>query len=126
MIFLQVLFFVKVVTLERTDIRICLVITLVVDTLKCVGAWFALLCFKIRRVNLKVHLTTLCKMLMILNLMWSIAFYIPRTLKVAGKSGMTPLLAILVLWNTKIHICITNSGNEATDVEAMIDECLGH
>jgi len=39
----------------------------------------------------------------------------------AYKSSMVPLTAILVLWNTRIYICIMNSGNEATDIEAAVD-----
>ena len=103
-----------------------IVITLAVDTLEHMGAWFVFLVFKMRGVYFKVCLAIPCKMSMMFNFMWFIALYIPRTLEVASKSGMIPLLAVLALQNTRIHICPTNSGNEAADVETMFNEQLGH
>jgi len=119
-------FFVEVVIPERTNIGVCLVIILAVDTLKCMGVWFALLGFKTREVDFKVCLATPCKMSMMFNFMWFIALYVPKTLEAANKSGIIPLSAVLALQNIRIHICPTNSGNKATDVETIINEWLGH
>jgi len=99
-----------------------LVITLAVDTLEHMGTWFVFLVFKMRGVYFKVCLVIPCKMSMMFNFMWFIVLYIPRTLEVASKSGMILLPAVLALQNTRIHICPTNSGNKATNVETMFDE----
>jgi len=119
-------FFIEVVIPERTNIGICLVIILAVNALEHMGVWFALLGFKTREVDFKVCLATPCKISMMFNFIWFIALYVPRTLEVASKSGIIPLPAVLALQNIRIHICPTNSGNEATDVETIINEQLGH
>ena len=89
-------------------------------------AWFILFGFKVREeVNLEVYLVILGKMVVIFNFMWSIALYAPKLLKTMSKSSMALLLAIFALWNTKIHIYIMNSSNEATNIEIAVDEHLG-
>ena len=75
-----------------------------------------------RGVDFKVCLATPGEMLMMFNLMQSIALYILRTLEVASKSSIAPLLVVLALQDARIHICPTNSSNEATNIETMIDE----
>jgi len=40
------------------------------------------------------------------------------------KSNISPLPAILVLENTKVHVCAFNSYDITTDVEAPINECF--
>ena len=58
---------VEVMILERTDVRISLVITLVVDTFECMRAQFTLFGFKMQRIDLEICLITLGKMVMMFD-----------------------------------------------------------
>jgi len=72
LILFHVPLFVEVMVPEQTDVRICLVVTLAVDTFERVGAWFALFGFETERVGLEVCLATPDKMVVVFNLMRAI------------------------------------------------------
>ena len=62
---------------------------------------------------------------MVFNLVQSITLDTPRALEVISKGGMFPLLVVLVLWDSRIHICTSNSSNITTNIEASIDKHFG-
>jgi len=102
-----------------------LIITLVVDILEGVRAWFALFGFKPRRVNLKISLVAPDKVVMVFGFMWTVALQTSCILKTANKD-VIPLPVIFALRDTRIHISPSDGSNKAADVEAVIDEFLCH
>ena len=56
----------------------------------------------------------------------TVAFYILRSLKSAGKCHMTPFLAVVVLGYTWVYICNSDSCYIASNIEAPVDQasCL--
>jgi len=57
--------------------------------------------------------------------MWTVAFGILRLLDVANSYHMTPLPVILTLRNPQIHVGSPNYNNNASNVEASVDDLLG-
>ena len=119
------LFFVEVIIPEGTDNLSLLGDHLAVDIFKCMRAWSALLSSKTRRVCFKVCFTTPGKMMIVFNLVWSITLDVPKALEATSKGGMSPLPAVLALWDYRIHICTFNGSNITTNIEASIYECFG-
>ena len=72
LILFYMLLFVEVMASEQTDVRICLVVTLAVDTFERVEAWFTLFGFKMGKIGLEVCLATPGEMVMVFNLMRAI------------------------------------------------------
>ena len=85
-------------------------------------AQFALFGFKMQRIDLEICLITLGKIVIMFNFVQSIALYTSRALEVTSKGGVFPLPTIFVLWDIWIHICISNSGNITTNIEAPINK----
>ena len=108
--------------LEGTDIWVCLVIILIVDTFKYMRVQFSLFGFKTRRVHLKVCLVTLGKIIMVFNLVWSVTLNAPKVLEATSEGDISLLPAVLTLWDSRIHIHISNGSNITTNIEALIDE----
>jgi len=118
LIFLWVLFSVKLMSLERTLVRVCLIIILAIWTLERVGAQFFLLCFKPKRVSFRIYFTIPSEIMMIFRFMRTIALYAFRSLNSTWKCCMTPFPAILVLEYSWIYICIPDGYYVASNVEA--------
>ena len=57
--------------------------------------------------------------------MEAIAFQASSSLKMTWEGSVIPLPAVLVLWDTRVHIYPSDSSNEATDIEAVIYEFFG-
>ena len=100
-------------------------ITLAVDTFKCIRAQFTLLGFEARRVHLKVCLATPGEMTIVFNLVQSITLDVPRALEATSEGGMSPLSVVLALQDSRIHIHTSNGSNITTNIKASIDECFG-
>jgi len=84
-----------------------------------------LLSFEVRNIHLKACLVTLGEIMVIFNFVQSIIFNALRILEIAGKYGMTPLLAILALEYIWVHTSTINSSNKASNIKAFINQCLG-
>ena len=121
LVFLWISLFVKSISLERASIWVCLMITLTFQAFEQVQAWFVLLCFKSGGISLEVCLTILSKMMMMLRFVRSIAFNTFWPLNAACENCISPLLTILILRDTWVHICIFNSSNVTSYVEAPVD-----
>ena len=73
LIFFHIPLFVEAMAPEWTDVGICLVVTLAVDTFEKVEAWFALFGFEIERIDLEVCLATPDEMAAVFDLLRAIA-----------------------------------------------------
>jgi len=78
-----VLFPIKSILPERILIRIGLIIASIVYIFEGVRIQLSLLSFQPWRVSLFIIFAILCKVVMVLSLIGTIAFYIPRTLNSA-------------------------------------------
>ena len=105
-------------------------IALAVDTFEGVRARLTLFGFEVQRINLEVGLTTPDKVAVVFNFVRAVTFQASCTLKltcegVTCEGGVTPLPTILVLWDTRVHIGLSDSYNITADVEALVDKFLG-
>jgi len=97
-------------------------ITFTIQAFKQIGAWFTLLCFKSREINLEVHLVILGKIMVVFWFVKFIIFNTPRFLSSAGKCYMPLFLAVLALRNTRIYISSLYYSNVASYIEALINK----
>jgi len=58
------------------------------------------------------------------NFIEAIAFVAFETINTTRKSGMIPLPTILVLRNTKVHICSSNSSNITSYIETSVNKAF--
>ena len=117
--------FIETVLPIRTSVAICLIVFFAINIFKDVRARFTFLCSKPWRSQLVIFFATPCLLSVVLKIVRSIAFDIPKHMWLATKYWVTPFLAVLVLWNTWVYICTTNSGNISTNIELSVDNCLG-
>ena len=64
------------------------------------------------------------KIIMMLRFIRTIISYTSSPLNSTCSSHMIPFSAILVLWNSWIHVCFLNSSDVATSVKAPINKAL--
>ena len=126
LIFLSVPFFIEMMVSEQARVRVSLMITLIVDALEGVRAWFTLFRFKMRGVDLEISLAALGKVVVVFGFIWTIALQTFCTLKIASKDSIISLPAIFALRDTRIHVGPSDSSNKAANVKAAIDEFLCH
>jgi len=86
-----------------------------------VRAGFTLFGFEMWRVSLEVGFITPNKVVMVFNIVWAISFDTVRSLGLIYKDSVSLLPTVLVLEDTRVHICSTNSCNVASYVEALVD-----
>lgn len=55
------------------------------------------------------------------NLVKTIVFLVFRSMNMTCEHGMSTLLAILVLRDTRIHVSVFDDGNVWTNVETPVD-----
>jgi len=96
-------------------------ITLTVRVFKRVGTKFPLFHFKSRRINLEVQFAILYEMLVMLTLVWAIAFNIFWTLNPTCKNRMSPLPVVFTLRNSEVYVCSIDGSNVASNIEAPIN-----
>jgi len=58
------------------------------------------------------------------NFIKAIVFLVFETINIASKSGMIPLPSILVLRNTKVHICSSDSSNITSYIETFVNKAF--
>lgn len=90
------LVFVEVVSPEKADVGVSLMIAFAIQTFKAVRIWFTLLSFW-TRVDLEVCFVVLSIVSVMFNLVRSITFCISRALKLVYKHCMSLFLAFLTL-----------------------------
>ena len=67
LIFLSVPFFIEMMVSEQARVRVSLMITLIVDALEGVRAWFTLFSFKMRVVDLEISLAAPGKVVVVFD-----------------------------------------------------------
>ena len=110
--------------LERTKIGVGLMITFTDRIFKRVWAWFLLFCFKFGWVNSKIHFVIPYEMSVMFTLVWTIILNVLQFLNLTSKSNMTLFLAVFALGSTRIHVCIMNGHNIASNIEALVNQIL--
>jgi len=96
-----------------------------VRAFKGMRAWFAFFCFKVRRICLRVSFVTLAKLMMVFRLVRLITLDTFGPLDSTRECGVTLFPAIFTLQNPRVHVSISNSRDELTDIEASVNEGLG-
>lgn len=62
---------------------------------------------------------------MVFKFVQSIALNTSQALSSISKGGVFLLLAILILEDFRVHVCILYGDNVASNIEAAVDESLG-
>lgn len=114
-------FSIEIVSSKQTLIWICLMIIFTVQILEWIRTQFVLFGIKSWRVSLGVSFTAPHKVIVVFRLMRAIVFHALWTLNPAWKSNMTLLLVVLVLGDLWVHVCSSNSSNEASNIEVPVD-----
>ena len=115
------LFSIKAMLLKRIKIGVGLIIIFIDRTFKRVWAWF---CFKFGWVNFEIHFVIPYKMSVMFTLVWTIILNVLQFLNLTSKSNMTLFLAVFALGSTRIHVCIMNGHNIASNIEALVNQIL--
>jgi len=110
------------ILLKQTEIKICLIVSMIIEALEGVRVRFALLSLKSRGVSFFIHFAIPPKLAMIFRFVRSIALDTLRSLNIAGHSCMSPLPAILALRDIRIHIGTPNGSNILSNIETSVDE----
>jgi len=92
-----------------------------VDTFKQMRVWFTFCSFEPWRIDFAIGFATPCYVSMMFKFVGAITCLASCSMCLADKGGVSPLSAVLVLRNTRIHVSILDSGNVVTYVEAPID-----
>ena len=108
--------------LVRALVVISHVIPFAIDVFEGVRAWFALLGFKTRRVQFKVGFAAPGHVSVMFDLMRATTSLTFGIVSFACKGGMSPFLAVVALWHPWIHVGTSNSGNDSSVVEGVINE----
>ena len=69
----------------------------------------------------KVHLTTLGKVIIMFNLVRFIVFDTVKSLGSIHEDSVSPLPTVLILGDTRIHICFPNCCNIAFYIKASVN-----
>ena len=116
-----VLFLIEVISPEKTDIRISLMIVFAIQALEAVRSRFTLFCFESGYVSLKVCFAIPSEMSVVFNFVETIVFNIPQTLSTACKCDVSPFLAVFALENSQVHVCSIDSSDAVADIEAFVN-----
>jgi len=108
------------VFLERTEVAVHIMIAFIVNTFEAMQTRFFFWSFKSREINLEISFTIPCYISMVFE--FSITFLALEPMCVACKSCMFSFPAILTLWNIRVHISTSNSGNVVFYIEAPFYE----
>ena len=124
------LFFVMPFTIEFifpewTLVRVCLVITMIIQAFEHMQTQFTFLCFKLGRVDFVICLVTLSKLTMMFSFLQTTALDTFRFLDPTWVSCVTPPPTVLTLEHTWIHVYVSDSGNMVSYIKTLINEFFG-
>ena len=122
LIFLHMPLSVDTILPERAIIAVCMIFSFVFDTLKWMSIEFSFLSFEPKKVSFKINIATLCYLSMVFNFMRIFILLAVSTIWIAGESNVLPLLKILVLGNTRVHIYSINCYNVLFHIETFINK----
>ena len=107
---------------ERIKIGVCLMIASIVHIFESVQVQLSLLSFQPWRVSFCISLTAPHKVMVVLSLVRTIVFYIPKVLNSTREDCMFLFPTILTLWYNWVYICFVNSVDIASNIEVPIYE----
>jgi len=108
--------------LEWTDIEVSLMIALAVDIFEGMRARLALFGLEMWRIDFEVSLAALGKVTVVFDFVRAITFQASHILKLTCEGGVIPLPAILVLWNIRVYIGLSDSYDVTANIEASVDK----
>jgi len=116
--------FIEPMLLKGTQFAISLVFTLTVDTvsLEEVDVKLFFFCLQSQRVDLKVCLVIPHYVPVMLDFVRSIAFDTFSTMHLVHECHMSSFPAVLIMWDTQIHVCSTNDGNVAFYIKIPVNK----
>ena len=117
-------FLVEPMFLEQTISRISLIFAFTVWTFEQIRTEFAFLSFEPRGISFLIGFTVLHKLAVVNSLVRAIALDTLCPLNSAHTWCMTLFPTVFILWYSRIHVNVTNCGDETSDVEPSIDEAL--
>jgi len=97
------------------------VIAFAIDTLEHVWTGFALFYLKPQQVEFEIGLTALCKLFVVFSFVQSIVLHAFGPLCSAQKGQITPLPAILALWDSMIHVHALNCCDMIPYIKTPVD-----
>ena len=124
-IFLLVLLSVELMFPKRTWVWIYLMIILTVRAIEWMRTQFAFICFKVKRICLWVSFAIPAELMMVFGFVGPVVLNVFGLLDSTWECGMTPFLAIFTLQNLRVHVSTSNSCNEPTNIEALVNKSLG-
>ena len=104
-----------------TLVGVRLVVSLAIQALEHVRAWFSFFCFQSWQVGLGICLAVPAKSLMVFRFVQPIAFDTFGILDSARECCMTSLPTIFALRYARVHVGSPNSCDIASDIETSIN-----
>jgi len=123
--FFVVLFTIEPIFSEWILVRVCLVISMIVQAFECIQVWFIFLCFKSGRIDFVICLIAPSKLVVVFSFMWTTALDISRSLDPAWDSCVALPLTVLILGHTWVHICAFDGGDIVSYIKAPINKAFG-
>ena len=100
-------------------------VILAVWTFEDMWAWFTFFGFKAWWVSLFISFATPTELVVVFRFMQTITFDTFKSLNSAWQHSMFLFPTIFTLWNTKVHVSSSNSGNILSYIKVLIDKALG-
>jgi len=110
--------------LEKTQVWVSLVVTFAAQIFECIRAWFVLFCPESWQVNLEIGLVILSKLLVVFSFVRSVVLNVLWPLSSIWKCCISPLLTVLVLWDSWIYICALNCDDMTSYVKTPVNKLL--
>ena len=108
--------------LEWTVTTVHLIFFLAVNTLERISTRFLFLCFKPQRICLEIGFIIPCYFSVMFNFVWTIAFLTLWFMHVICVYDIILLPAVLVLRNTRVHICSSNHNNMSFYIKIPVNK----
>jgi len=91
-----------------------------IRTLEDVWAKFAFFCLEVRWVGLFISFATTTELTMVFRFMRTIAFDTLRSLNSARHSEISLFPTIFTLWNTRVHVSSSDSGDILSQISYLL------
>ena len=113
---------VETVTLTRTANTICLMVTFTIHAFEGVRTWLP--CFGSHLVGFLVFHATPCSFSVVFYRVSSIALGTSGDMRMTVECWVALFPTVLTLQNAWVHIHSSNSSNEMSNIEAIVDDIL--
>ena len=109
---------------EWSIVIVSLVFSFAINIFEKVSIRLFFLSFEFKSVSFKVSLITLCYFPIMFNSMRTIILLVFSIIYTISKSGMSPLLVIFVLRNTRVYISSLDDCNMLSYIEIFVSKTL--